>query len=221
MQTIIVMQVLQLAKQMPLSPGQIRLDIDAGIITTTGGPLPLTFANLQGMYVDGVSELNWATLSELNFGHFELEYSTDGISFNNISNINAVGNSSSRVEYGYNHKQPKTGANYYRLKLVDKDGRFTYSNIVVLNVVVKGIQITGIYPNPFIDKVNISITTGSKDLARVRLFDNIGQLILNQQSTIQAGVNIVTVNNLNSLPKGTYVLEVRTADKVLTQKLIK
>ncbi|MGG9972476.1 SdrD B-like domain-containing protein [Ferruginibacter sp. SUN002] len=204
-----------------LAPNQIRLDIDAGIITTSGGPLPVTLVNLAGVYANGVAQLNWATLTELNSDRFELEYSIDGITFSNIKNIAAAGNSSTRIDYTYAHNQLKVGANYYRLKMIDRDGRSTYSNIVVLNVAAQGIAITGIYPNPFIDRVNISVTTGTSEVVKIKIYNAAGQVIRDQQSSVRSGVNNITVNNLSTLARGTYIVEVRTTDKVLTQRLIK
>ncbi len=204
-----------------LVPGQTDLTIDAGILTETGGPLPITITSLNGVYVNGVSKLTWATLSEQNFSHFEVEYSTNGTNFNKLGDVAGTGNSSNRIEYGFNHLQPVAGLNYYRLKMVDRDGRFTYSNIVALNVSIKGLTITSVYPNPFIDKVNIAIAAASNEKVEITLFDNTGKLVYTNLATTQRGNNNFAISNLNNLSSGTYLVQVKAGDVILTKQLTK
>lgn len=204
-----------------LLPGQVDITIDAGIITDGGGPLPVTFTSLSGVYTNGVSKLGWATLSEQNFSHFEVEYSKDGVAFNKLGNVSGQGNSNSRVDYGFNHLQPVAGANFYRLKLVDRDGKYTYSNIVSLNVTIKGLVITAVYPNPFIDKLNVGITSAVAEKATVKLFDNAGKLVYSNETLMQAGINNIVIGNLGKLAAGTYVVQVSAGDAVLTKQLMK
>ena len=204
-----------------LNPGQIRLDIDAGIITDNGGPLPIRLTTLQGVYANGVSHLSWATLSQQNFSHFEVEFATDGINFSGIGKVSGAGNSNVRIDYNLIHRLPVAGANYYRLKMIDINGNFTYSNTIVLNVTVKGFNITGVYPNPFVNEINISIASESKSAIAIRIFDNSGRLVYNQQAVAQRGTSLIPVTGLNVLAAGNYIIEVRTTDSVFTQKLVK
>jgi SdrD B-like domain/Secretion system C-terminal sorting domain len=204
-----------------LVPGQVDLTIDAGIITENNTVLPVSFTSLTGTYVNGVSKLGWATLSEQNFSHFEVEYSTDGANFNKLGNVYGAGNSNSRIDYGFNHLQPIAGINYYRLKMVDRDGKFSYSNTVALNVTIKGLTITAVYPNPFTDRVNVGITAAAADKAVVKLFDNAGKLVYSNEQTVQRGSNIITISNLAKLAAGTYVIQVSAGDAVLTKQLMK
>ena len=204
-----------------LLPGQVDLTIDAGIITEGNIITPVTFTSLTGAYINGMSKLSWATLSEQNFSHFEVEYSTDGASFNKLGNVTGAGNSNSRIDYGFNHLQAVAGINYYRLRIVDRDGKFTYSNTVALNVIIKGLSITAVYPNPFTDKVNIGITAAGTDKATVKLFDNAGKLVYSNETTVQRGINTITINNLAKLAAGTYLIQVNAGDAVLTKQLMK
>jgi hypothetical protein len=203
-----------------LLPGQVNLTIDAGIITIQNEILPVTFTKLTGVYSNGISKLSWATMSEQNFSHFEVEHSTDGVNFNYVGKVNGT-NTNNRVDYTFDHKQPVAGANYYRVKIVDRDGRFVYSNVVLLNVSVKGINITAVYPSPFIDRINISVVAEKAGDLTISLFDNAGKLVLSQQENVARGTSVLTVNNLAKLARGGYVIEVRTGDTVLTKQLIK
>lgn len=204
-----------------LQPSQIRLDIDAGVITTTGGPLPVTLVGLKGVYANATSKLSWSTLTEINAASFEIEYSKDGVAYNAVGSVKAVGNSSAKVDYTFNHLGAQSGQNYYRLKLMNKDGSFTYSNVVVINVSVKGLSVAGVYPNPFVQRVNIAVTAEKAQTVSIVLFDNTGKQIKTQAAKVQTGNNTIVVDGLNSLPSGSYILEVKSDDAIMHHQIVK
>jgi len=109
--------------------------------------LPINMAEFKAVYSSGVSHLSWNTSQENNSSHFEIERSTDGVNFTRLGKVNAAGNSSNKISYSFNDIHPVTGINYYRLKMVDKDGKFAYSNIVTVNVNIKG-NINSDLPKP-------------------------------------------------------------------------
>jgi hypothetical protein len=187
----------------------------------SGGPLPITFTDLKGQYTNGTTVLSWASLMEINFGHYDIEYSTNGTEYTLIGKVNGVGNSTSRTDYSFIHTQPVSGINYYRLKMYDDNGNSTYSNIVAVDVKLQDISITGIYPNPFTESVKISVTSDKTEKVDIRLLDNIGRVIQNRQNTVQSGLNLFTIDNLQHLSAGSYVIEVRTESSVVVKMLIK
>ncbi|MFZ4058920.1 MAG: T9SS type A sorting domain-containing protein, partial [Ferruginibacter sp.] len=204
-----------------LTPGQIRLDIDAGIITDAGGPLPVSLTQLKGVYNNGASSLTWGTQFEQNFSHFDVEFASDAVNFTSIGKVFGAGNSNSALNYSFVHRLPKAGVNYYRLKMVDKDGRFIYSNVVALQVTVKGISITGVYPNPFVSTVHLSVVSEKAETVRVRMFDNTGKLVYQNNTVAQRGTQIIAINDLDRLAAGTYTIEVNTASTKFIQQLKK
>jgi hypothetical protein len=185
------------------------------------GTLPIIMTPLKGAYSNGVSHLTWSTLQESNSSHFEIERSSDGVNFTSIGTVSAKGLSDKQTDYSFNDVKVNAGTNYYRLRAVDKDANFKNSNIVALEVKIKGTNVTGIYPNPFVDKVNIAVSSEISGQAVIRLFDNTGKLIATQQSSISKGVNNVAIDNLIALAKGFYMVKVQIGDMVVTQKLIK
>lgn len=186
-----------------------------------GATLAVTFTKLAAVYNDGVSQLTWKTQQESNSSHFEIERSTDGINFSFAGKVNAAGTSNTVINYQFNDVNAKPGLNYYRLKMVDKDGQFVYSNIAVVNVSIKGTFITSVYPSPFNDRVSVTVSAESAGQVNCRLFDNTGKLLNSIQSPIAKGVNTITLNNLGSLSQGAYFLQVQTGTITQTQKLIK
>ncbi len=201
-------------------PSNYALD-DICLVAPASSILPLKLKGFAGTYADGVSKLNWTTEQESNTNYFEIEHSTDGINFTALGKVTAAGNSSRLTAYKFDDVKANAGANYYRLKMTDKDGRFEYSNIVLINVNIKGLIVTGVYPSPFTDRVNISIASESKAQANIRIFDNTGKMVVKQTAVINKGVTIINVNNLAKLAKGFYIAEVQAGGTVYTQKIIK
>lgn len=185
------------------------------------GVLPLNMTQLKGNYSSGIAHLTWSTLQETNSSHFDIEHSTDGINFQYIGQVEAAGFSSKEIAYHYNDLKASAGANYYRLKATDQDHRYVYSNVVLLNVTIKGISITGFYPNPFIDKVNISISSETNEKANIRMLDNTGKVISTQTSMVSKGVNNIILGNMANLARGLYIVEIQVGDVLIKQKLIK
>src|SRR5207244_1431248 len=98
--------------------------------------------------------------TETNNKGFELERSADGVKFTTITFVATKadhGNSTSALSYNYNDEKPMVGANYYRLKQIDNDGKYSYSNVVLLTRKVTEITLTGVYPNPTTKELNVKI----------------------------------------------------------------
>lgn len=142
-------------------------------------------------------QLNWTTASEENSDYFSIEKSYDGISFFELSTVNAKGSSLSPSNYFHWDLNPKIGYNYYRLKMVDKDGSYEYSKTET--VYLQG-QKSIVYPNPVTDVIYLSndgmdisdcqysiMDLSGKEVQRGNIPDN-GQLYLNEK--IQNGLFI-------------------------------
>lgn len=144
------------------------------------------------------SFLEWKTSSEINASHFIIESSTNGLNFSVIGNVKAIGTGDNRYSFTDNATYAGTKV-YYRLKMLDIDGQFTYSNIVVINFSAN--QVVSVFPNPAATIVNIHI--GNNSLL------NTTAILYNMQG--QAIQNIVLKNNLQkmnmqNLASGIYML---------------
>lgn len=96
--------------------------------------LPLTLKSFSASQPTATTTLlKWTTSSEQNTSHFDIEASQSGANFGLIDRVAAAGNSSSDINYSYTHTNPFRNTTYYRLKMVDIDGKFTYSKIVSVN----------------------------------------------------------------------------------------
>ena len=91
--------------------------------------LPVELANFEVMKSGTKALLNWTTLSEVNSSHFDVQRSQDGINWQNISVVVSHGNSNDINNYVLTDDQPHNGVNYYRLKMVDLDESYEFSDI--------------------------------------------------------------------------------------------
>jgi len=84
-----------------------------------------------------------------------------------------------------------------------------------------GFNVTGVYPNPFVDKVVLSYTSGSAQKAAVRIFDNAGKTVYQSNVAVNAGKNNIELNGLNRMKQGAYTIELQTAEGRFTRQLVK
>jgi hypothetical protein len=149
--------------------------------------------------------------------HFELQSSDDGISFQTKSIIPAS-NIATGSSYSKNDvPNSKNQTIFYRLKMVDRDGQFSYSAIISLQQAYSSkFVITG---NPFNESINITLNSLHADNITLSIFDASGKQLVKKVVGITAGVNRVELNRLSHLPKGTYLLEIVMKDQRITRKL--
>jgi len=202
------------------SAAYVAID-DLCLIEPVSGLLPIVMTPLKASYANGISHLYWSSLQEQNSSYFEVQRSNDGVNFTYLSKVTAKGSSDVEVNYHFDDIKADAGVNYYRLKLVDRDGRYQYSNIATVNVNIKGTTITGVYPSPFTNKVNIAVASKITGRAVISLFDNSGKLLATQQSILNKGINNLVLDNLDKLAKGFYIMKIQVGDVVTVKKLIK
>jgi len=204
-------------------------NIDAGNDNVSKGFNVIALASLPLHSIDLVATLNnqnidlkWTTRDELNVDNFELQRSTDGSNFDPIATKQAVGNTVGVTNYAYpdNINTLSAAVIFYRVKVTDKDG-FTYYSKIVAVPLKKKATITA-WPNPFVDKINFAISATAKGQATVRLYNTSGQIMKQVEVSVSAGNNFIAVDNLDRLPKQTYLVEVTmNNEKIFSGKLIK
>ncbi|HAO47464.1 MAG TPA: T9SS type A sorting domain-containing protein [Ferruginibacter sp.] len=184
-------------------------------------PPPIVWTPLKGYYFQGVAYLSWSSLQESNSSHFEIQLSTDGVNFSATGRVPAQSVSDRVMLYSFNDLKAAEGTNYYRVQYFDNDGHYQYSNTIVLNVLIKGINITSIYPGPFTDKVNVTVASETKAISRIMLYDNTGRMVASKETKLNKGITTLTVDRLEGLAKGIYIIKVQAGETSITQKLIK
>jgi hypothetical protein len=187
-------------------------------------PLPAKALTASADLNGNIASIKWSTLSEQNTSYFVVERKYGNTDFTSTGNqVRAAGNHDSRSDY----EMPDNVANlmqneviYYRVKLVDLDGKVTYSNTVIIRLSKKpGVTI---WPNPFQSSITISITTEKETIVDINLIDVNGKLIRNFNQKVAKGISQIVVQDLGQLPGGVYLIEVTDKNAGTTyQKLIK
>jgi hypothetical protein len=178
------------------------------ILGKLGTPLPLSLISFTGSKNNNDALLQWKTANEIGVSKFEVQRSTNGQTFETIGTVAAGGSLYSLTDA--NAFSSRTVV-YYRLKSIDTDGRVTYSSIIKLTTQTSA-AIT-IYPNPVSDVLTIA---GLKQNGTITLYNQEGKLL--QQQTVSAQT---TTMDMSKYAKGIYLLQYKTADEVVNQKIIK
>jgi len=113
-------------------------------------PLPVKLVSFVARLESSVAHLSWSTTEEVNSDYFEVQHSPDAKHWTVLDRVIALGESSVKKDYGYEHVSVNGGLNYYRLRMVDKDGAFAMSSIRSVRLDNSG-QVS-LYPNPATDR---------------------------------------------------------------------
>jgi hypothetical protein len=180
-----------------------------GLIAINECALPLNLISFNGKATENGIILNWKTTNEENFSHFELQKTDSGTEFNTIANIK------SNNSKFYNHLDLNTykSNNYYRIKMIDLDGKINYSKVIniVLDQETNFMNIT----NPVLN--NEIIISSDIKKPRFSLFTATGSLI--ETSSITNGQNRYVVKPKNNI-SGVFFLKIINENSVITKKLI-
>ena len=186
--------------------------------------LPVEFISFDGQLINSrLAELKWVTATELDNDRFELERKIDNLEeWEKVGEVQGAGTSTITQYYQYDDHLP-IAANliYYRLKQIDLDGSFVYSNIVVLRNKVEKDLITVVNdPNGGI-RVSVG-TDGNRDIRSIQLFNTIGQRVqsIEVNENLRGGIFHQTIET-NGLASGMYFLQVIFDDGTMSSKAIR
>lgn len=188
-------------------PGSTALNSANGntyIVNLGSGLLPLTLLEFSGKETVAGNLLHWKTAQEINTKDFEIEWSIDGQQFEKIATQQSTGSSSTITQYNYLHTTRINGDNYYRLKMQDINGQFTYSNTIKIDTKVTVADIS-VFPNPVADVLHLNIQALKAENILFRLLSADGKIIASRYFKIIKGSNLLNWN-LRSIPAGTYFI---------------
>jgi len=188
--------------------------------------LPVIINPFTGRRVNQTTVLSWTTVSESNSARFEIERSADGNAWVTIGQVAAAGNSSTALSYQYTDAVSLQVGNslYYRLRLVDKDGKYSYSGVVLVRAddnAMGAPQLSRITPNPFGSEIEITCTVPVSGPVEVLLRDMTGVTLIHRTYTANKGDNVWRLTDLNGLARGTYIVQVLQGATVGIGKAIK
>lgn len=183
-------------------------------------PLPLVLTTWSANDEKDAVALHWETEQERNFDYFLLERSEDGLHFLPLAEINGK-MGLQKNSYDYTDRQVKKGViYYYRLKMTDIDGSFTWSDQRTARVAGPEILLVSIAPNPVISAFRVMLDATQESAALITLHDISGRVVENRKVEIVEGRNGF-VFDLYNAESGVYLLTIETEHERMTRKIIK
>lgn len=176
--------------------GTVRVQINTD-------PLPVVLTFFEASKRESLADLEWATSQEANSDYFEVQRASDMLHWTEIARIRAAIESDDARTYGYTDSLPESGINYYRLKMVDRDGSFAYSKIRSIHFTE--FSWAEVYPNPVEDILQIIVR--NKKIRNIRLISNDGIVRLSRQVTDPA----FTIS-MKQYPTGMYYIHFEQED---------
>lgn len=188
--------------------------------TRTFGEFPLSAyaVSISGNHKGSYNELKWTCSIYEPGAIFKLERSTDGINYNQITVVTAQA-----LNSVYSYNDPISGNNqqqyFYRVKMQLPSGAYKHSSYVKINPAVKGFHVQ-VTPNPFVDRIQVSINTSVNEQAHIILVKVNGQVVLQERRTLQKGTNAISITDVAGLQEGIYFLTIQTNTQKKTIKVI-
>jgi autotransporter-associated beta strand protein len=181
-----------------------------------GTSLPVTVVSYDAkLNTNGTVQLTWLTASETNNSYFELQRSTDGITFTTIGKVTGAGNSTQEKRYDFIDLSPLAGTNYYKLLQYDKDGKKTDLGVRSVKVLLKENELT-VYPNPSNGIVNVSFDINSYQ--KVELVDLTGKILMTKTIGRQASTISFDISDLSA---GVYNIRLTGERKLAIKQIVK
>lgn len=176
-------------------------------------PLPISLVSFIGSLNNQLASLAWVTTNEQNVSGFEIQRSVNGKDFSTISFVSAKG-SAVNNNYSLTDEKAIAGTNYYRLKTIDKDGSFRYSQVVTVKTKSVGVSV---YPNPVRSTITVQHEAAAKG-AVISILDLSGKQVLSVN--IEGGATQTSID-ASKLAPGSYMVVFSNNGSRLTKQFIK
>ncbi len=195
--------------------------------TVAAVALPITLINFSGKKVGTTNVLIWTTSQEKNASHFEIERSADAQAFEKIGKVFSTVVSKENTKYEFvdlttNTKHLTSNIQhlfYYRLKLVDLDGKYAYSKIINITNSIENQIVGQFYPNPSAENfATIDIVSEDKSEWKLSTIDVLGKLIKLEKVWLEKGINKIQITGLR---KGLNLVQFENHSLVEVRKIIK
>lgn len=192
-------------------------------VGSASSPLPIELLNFNAELVENTVVLDWATASETNNDYFIIERSADGKSFTPINQLKGAGNSIQKLAYTITDASPLTGVSYYRIKQVDFNGDYSFSNVKSISYLNGNLPVNHaafvVYPNPTENSAQLFFPNmKSEQVVNLMVYDISGKLVHAGTVTLHEQQQKIQLPE-NMLP-GAYFIVCNSGDQMHKQKLI-
>lgn len=181
--------------------------------------LPIELLSFTANYNEKNVDLKWVTTSELNNDYFTVERSVDAVNFEQINNTDGAGNSTQTHFYSTIDNAPLNGISYYRLKQMDFDGKYSYSDIVSVYIENNnGFQIVNTFNSIDNSSLNVTINCGNNCFLNFELYDMTGKKVFSGTENYNGTNKNISIPT-NDLSNGIYLLKIYNGEKILSKKV--
>ena len=182
--------------------------------------LPTTLLAFRGQVQStGLANLQWTTTGEVPGLQFNVERSDDGSHFALIGALPGTAVPGDGATYIFTDPTPVAAHSYYRIRMTSNSFSH-YSNLVLLSNTGFAFEVRSVQ-NPFIDQVNIEMTTPSAGTATITLVDLFGRSLRRMIQPVNQGLNAISLYGLGNLPDAAYALQIQYGDHLVCQKVVK
>ena len=203
-----------------MTPGEHIAHVDIGLVT---GILPVDYLYFTGEEKLDHNLIIWATTVEVQNKHFVLERSINQGPYRQVGIIEGAGTTNAQTDYSFKDYDIRpNGDYYYRLKQVDFDDAFMYSNIITLSRFQEGKTID-VYPNPVHNQLHIGIHIDQQvDEYEIRIFDIAGKSVFSENIDGYNKIGSIEYSfSVQSLIPGVYNLSLKYNEEILNKKFVK
>ncbi|WP_165836453.1 T9SS type A sorting domain-containing protein [Taibaiella soli] len=172
---------------------------ESSFVINYSNPLSVNLTSFIAEAKNNSSVLSWTTSGEKNSDYFNVEYSADGKVFNTVGTIKASGTTDLTHDYSFIHTSPLVGMNYYRLKVVDVDATFSYSNVRTVWFDNFEVGTVKVMPNPTTGNTRIMLPASLGNHATVNIYNSLGVVVYRASVSNQQFVDFDVSNLLAGL----------------------
>lgn len=165
-------------------------------------------------------ELTWKTTGEENFAGFELQRSPDNSTWTTLDLVNAKGNgTTSTNSYSYNDLHPLAGTSFYRLRMINSDGKNKLSDVRTVSMQKSFYQVN-VFPNPATEQIFVKVNTAQRIFSTISLIDISGRIVYSKPVILSRGFNSIEVPLSSVSGSGVYVLQIQSNEDSYKQRII-
>ncbi len=197
-------------------------DVYYSYITDTTGITPVEFLSFTSSVAENAVTLYWSTATELNNQGFEIERSKDKTNWRRIGFREGKGTTSELQQYSYSDILPDITSPklYYRLKQVDFNGSFKYSNIIEVKITPSVFSLAQNYPNPFNPSTTINYQLPVNSFVSLKVYDVLGREAATLVNEYKPAGKYEVEFNASSLPSGVYIYKLTAGNFTAVKKLM-
>ena len=181
--------------------------------------LPVKLLSFTAQKAGNKVVLNWSTAAEISSDYFAVERSGDGNKWETIGTVKSQVNSTAIQNYSYDDNAPLNGANFYRLRQVDLNGHFGYSDVRTVQFTAQ--WLVHVYPNPASDFLVLEFNNDKEERASISVQTTLGSTVFMKEQTIAKGYNRIVLNQIQPLAQGAYIITLATKTNIHRSRFVK